>query len=360
MIRFLDEERGESLGDMWTDIAEVNSMAQERENYPTQKPETLLSRIIEASSNPSDIVFDCFMGSGTTQTVALKFGRRFIGADINLGAIQTTTARLLKITNDCKEQDKIDDQPSLELGMVAEESGTYELGSKKYTGFEVFNVNHYDVFRNPLEAREILLQAMEVQPLPPGSLYNGEKDGRMVKIMPVDRIATRADLSDLIMGFNYKEFERRRAEHPNQPVESILLVCMGHEPDLAAQLEMSTTFKIDVKVVDILRDKSELEFKRDSEARVVRKDGKLIIERFYPNNLLQKLGILHEDVDDWRELVESIMIDWDYDGVALKPEVVDIPGKNELVVGEYAIPDDVEMIRVKITDLLSESLEIDV
>ena len=68
--------------------------------YPTQKPEKLLERIILASSNPGDLVFDCFMGSGTTQAVAMKLGRRFIGADINLGAIQTTTKRLLSVAKE--------------------------------------------------------------------------------------------------------------------------------------------------------------------------------------------------------------------------------------------------------------------
>lgn len=65
--------------------------------YPTQKPEVLLQRIIQASSNKNSIIFDCFMGSGTTQAVAMKLGRKFIGADINLGAIQTTTKRLIKV-----------------------------------------------------------------------------------------------------------------------------------------------------------------------------------------------------------------------------------------------------------------------
>ena len=59
-------------------------------NYPTQKPEKLLERIIASVTNPGALVFDCFMGSGTTQAVAMKMGRRFIGADINLGAVQTT------------------------------------------------------------------------------------------------------------------------------------------------------------------------------------------------------------------------------------------------------------------------------
>lgn len=361
---YLDEYPGQPLQNLWTDLYVINPMALERVGYPTQKPESLLERIIKTSSVPGDIVFDCFMGSGTTQAVAMKLGRKFIGADINLGAIQTTTARLLKINKEYEQSDKPTKQLDLELDIATEEQGEYEASDDKlnkiYSGFAVYNVNYYDVFRNPLEARDLLLQALEVQRLPAGSVFDGEKDGRMVKIMPVDRIATRADLNELVTGFNYKEFERRRDEHPNQAVENILLVCMGHEPDLAAQLEMSTPFKIDVKVVDILRDKSELEFKRDSEARVVRKNGKLVIERFYPNNLLQKLGILQEDVQDWRELVESIMIDWDYDGVSLRPEVVDIPGKNELVAGEYPIPDDVEMIRVKITDLLSESIEVEV
>ena len=72
--------------------------------YPTQKPEGLLKRIINASTNPGDIVFDCFMGSGTTQAVAMKLGRRFIGADINLGSIQTTTKRLISVSEDLKSQ----------------------------------------------------------------------------------------------------------------------------------------------------------------------------------------------------------------------------------------------------------------
>ena len=71
--------------------------------YPTQKPEKLIERIIRASSNIGDIVFDCFMGSGTTQAVAMKLGRKFIGADINLGAVQVTTKRLLQLQDKLAE-----------------------------------------------------------------------------------------------------------------------------------------------------------------------------------------------------------------------------------------------------------------
>ncbi|ENZ78290.1 MULTISPECIES: UvrD-helicase domain-containing protein [Ralstonia] len=237
----------------------------EQQDYPTQKPEALVERIIKASSNPGDIVFDCFMGSGTAQAVAMKLGRRFIGADINQGAIQTTTKRLVGIGDGLRQQ-----------SLGGEE--------RRFTGFEIHNVNHYDVFRNPVQARELLLEALEVQKLEFSTVFDGEKDGRMVKIMPVNRIATRADLNELIAGFDYKSWERKQNESPNRPVEKITLVCMGHEPDLAAQLELAAKpFKIDVEVVDILRDKADLEFKRDSQAKVAIKKGELRIEKFYAN-----------------------------------------------------------------------------
>ncbi|MCY1533046.1 hypothetical protein D9M68_683530 [compost metagenome] len=269
----------------------------------------------------------------------MKLGRRFIGADINLGAIQISTKRLIG-TADALRQKQLDAE------------------SKPFTGFELYNVNHYDVFRNPVQAKELLIEALEIQKLEFSTVFDGEKDGRMVKIMPVNRIATRADLNELVAGFDYKAWERKQNESPNRPVEKITLVCMGHEPDLAAQLELAAKpFKIDVEVVDILRDKADLEFKRDSQAKVSIKKGELVIEKFYPMNLLQKLSLQKEAVEDWKELAESVLIDWNYDGAVLQPAVVDIPGKNEMVKGAYKVPDDAGTIRVKITDLLSESWE---
>ena len=336
---YLDESEGLLIDDVWTDINPENSQSPLQTGYPTQKPEELLARIIQMSSDPGSIVFDCFMGSGTTQSVAMKMGRRFIGADINLGSIQTTAKRLIKTREELTQK-------------------TFETDSVFFTGFEIYNVNHYDIFRNPIEAKELLIEALEVQKLEFSTVFDGEKDGRMIKIMPVNRIATRADLNELIAGFDYKAWERKQNENPNRPVEKLSLVCMGHEPDLAAQLVLAAKpFKIDVEVVDILRDKADLEFKRDSQSKVIIKNGELIIEKFYPMNLLQKLSIQKETVEDWKELVESVLIDWNYDGAVLQPTVVDIPGKDDLVKGVYEVPDDAGTIRVKITDLLSESWE---
>ena len=74
-------------------------------------------------------------------------------------------------------------------------------------------------------------------------------------------------------------------------------------------------------------------------------------------NLLQKLSLMEENVEDWRELVESVKVDFNYDGAVLNPSEVDIPEEGELVKGSYPIPEDAGTIQVKITDLLSESLE---
>ncbi|MPT39425.1 MAG: site-specific DNA-methyltransferase [Achromobacter sp.] len=329
---FLDEYKGQQINDLWADISTLKGNNTEITGYPTQKPEELLERVLELASPPGGLVLDTFVGSGTTAVAAVRMGRRVIGADINLAAIQTTTRRL-----------------------VAMAKNTSHISTP---GFEVHNVNHYDVFRNPVQAKELLIEALEVQKLEFNTVFDGEKDGRMVKIMPVNRIATRSDLNELIAGFDYKAWERKQSESPNRPVEKIILVCMGHEPDLTAELELAAKpFKIDVAVVDILRDKADLEFKRDSQAKISIKNGELVIEKFYPMNLLQKLSLQKEAVDDWKDLTESVLIDWNYDGAVLQPAVVDIPGKNDIVLGAYKVPDYAGTIRVKITDLLSESWE---
>lgn len=303
--------------------------AKERTGYPTQKPEKLLERIITASTDPGDLVFDCFMGSGTLCAVAGMLNRKYIGADINLGAVQVTTKRLLGLQNN--------------------------------NNFEVYNVNNYDFFRNPVEAKELIIDALGIQKFDSSTVYDGELDGWMVKIMPTNRIATKADLEELKANLPYHTFEKRKEENPNGVVEKIKIICMGHEADLKASLEQElSSYNLEIEIVDILRDKKDLQFKREADANVVKENNQIIIKEFYPMNLLQKLSMQKESVEDWRQLVESIYIDWNYDGQTMRPTICDIPTKDELVSGIYKIPDSAGKIKIKITDLLSESLELEV
>ena len=122
------EEIGKQVDNLWTDIGNMNRNKTEDVNYPTQKPEKLLERIIEASTNESDLVLDFFCGSGTTLAVAEKLNRRWIGCDIGKLAIYTTQKRLLEIG-----QSKNLGDPKKEYGSPAKSfaivtSGLYDLG----------------------------------------------------------------------------------------------------------------------------------------------------------------------------------------------------------------------------------------
>lgn len=341
--------QGYPIEDTWncSDLDTMNSIqimsfSSEKVGYPTQKNENLLERIIKASSNPGDIVFDCFMGSGTTQAVAMKLGRRFIGADINVGAVHTTTKRLINCAKELNAS----------LFRSNDEVGSF------YTGFEVYNVNDYNLFRNELEAKDLIIEALGMQKLPESKIWDAEFDGRMVAILGINRVATASEFEYIIANIDVKTWMKRQQDNLNHPVEKITFVCMGHDPNLKAMFEnrmYQLGFKVDLEIIDLLRDKKDLRFKREADASVSIKNGRLSIDAFYPMNLLQKLSFDCEDVDDWRELVDAVLIDWHYDGVTFSPELTDIPDARSQVVGCYDIPKDAGRIHIRITDLISES-----
>lgn len=103
---YLDESLGVPLQDLWCDISPVQGGASENVNYPTQKPEALLERIIKALSNEGDIVADFFAGSGTTLAVVEKLNRKWIGSDLGKFAIHTTRKRMINVQRQLKAEEK--------------------------------------------------------------------------------------------------------------------------------------------------------------------------------------------------------------------------------------------------------------
>lgn len=95
--RFADEVEGVTLQDIWADVKLIHNQSTERVGYPTQKPESLAERIIQACSNKGDLVLDAFAGSGTTLAVAEKLGRRWVGIDCGKLAIYTVQKRMLNL-----------------------------------------------------------------------------------------------------------------------------------------------------------------------------------------------------------------------------------------------------------------------
>jgi site-specific DNA-methyltransferase (adenine-specific) len=104
--RYLDEQEGRAIDDVWTDIAPLNSQAAERLGYPTQKPLALLERIIKASSNPNDIVLDAFCGCGTAMVAAQTLKRQWIGIDMSPTACRVMAKRL-QTDSGLKEDEKL-------------------------------------------------------------------------------------------------------------------------------------------------------------------------------------------------------------------------------------------------------------
>jgi hypothetical protein len=176
--RYLDESRGRPLQDVWDDISPVNSQAMERVNYPTQKPEALLQRVIQTSSNEGDLVLDCVCGSGTSVVAAEKLGRRWIAADLGRFAIHTTRKRLLSI-------------PGVRP-FVVQNLGKYER--QAWQGAEFGKDAE-------LAYRRFILDLYRAQPLSGYSWLHGLKNGHMVHVGSVDAPVSAGDVRQIAMEF---------------------------------------------------------------------------------------------------------------------------------------------------------------
>ena len=191
--RFFDGNEGTRVGDIWDDVNPVNQVANERLDYPTQKPEALLDRIIKASSNEGDLVADFFCGSGTTAAVAEKLGRKWIATDLGKFGIHTTRKRLIGVQRELKES------------------------GKPFRAFEVLNLGRYErqaylnvggrltgqqkeqaLAQKEREFRDLILRAYKAQPLEGESFFHGKNAGRLVVIGPINLPVGRLFVEEVI------------------------------------------------------------------------------------------------------------------------------------------------------------------
>ena len=178
---YLDEMPGTPVSDLWDDIPPINSQSPERLNYPTQKPEALLERIIKASSKEGDLVLDCFCGSGTTAAVAEKLNRRWIACDLGRFAIHTTRKRLLGI-------------PGVKP-FVVQNLGKYERQAWQAAEFGAGAEAATKAYRR------FVLDLYHAQPVDAYVWLHGMKAGRMVHVGGVDAPVTRADVTGIVTEF---------------------------------------------------------------------------------------------------------------------------------------------------------------
>jgi len=203
MKNYLSEGKGIIVDNIWTDISPVNSQANEDTAYATQKPEALLERIINASSNEGDLVADFFCGSGTTAAVAEKLGRKWICTDLGKFAIHTSRKRLIGMQRQLKAE------------------------GKEYRAFEILNLGKYErqhyIGLNPnlreaeqqkqLEEKEaafveLILKAYRAEKTEGFACFHGKKAGRLVSVGPINLPVTRLFVEEIILECRKKHITR--------------------------------------------------------------------------------------------------------------------------------------------------------
>lgn len=181
--RYLDENEGEFVQNLWDDISIVPPQSLERLNYDTQKPEALLDRIINASSNEGDLILDCFVGSGTSATVAEKLNRRWIACDLGRFAIHTTRKRLLGIKN--------------VKPFIIQNLGKYERQQWVKAEFD----DSHTKANQEKNYHKFILDLYLAQSLTGYTWLHGNKAGRMVHIGSVDAPISIGDVKSIIQEF---------------------------------------------------------------------------------------------------------------------------------------------------------------
>lgn len=358
--RKYQESRPErSLGDVWT-IPIINPVASERTGYRTQKPEELLDKVILASSNPRGLILDCFLGSGTTAAVAQKLGRRWIGCDINKGAIQTTIKRLETIVT---EQITAAKKTGQQKDLIADDKEKPLTPAQ--LSFAVHRVNDYDLAIQHNEAVNLACEHIGITRTRSDSFFDGSIGQRLAKIIPFGHPLSMSDLEDL-----KKELSAR----PNEE-RDVVVVCLGKELTVDAwladwnRLRKRGDVPNKIEIIELRTDPKYGKFIAHQPARVkvdiARKADKLVVEikDFISPSIIERLqsqaGLLQPKIDDWRAMVDCVMIDPAHDGKVFNIALADVPEKKtDFVQARYEldVPKGKTTVAVKITDMLGEEV----
>ena len=348
-------DEGRTPDDVWVDLNSIHQASPERFNYPTQKPEALLERIIKASSNPGDLVLDIFCGSGTTPAVAQKLGRRWIAADINRGALQTTKKRLSTIMQEQAAQQ------GKKSGKLLEDSEDAAPAALSYT---VQKINNYDLQLQHNEALQLALKKIGVEKIPGERFFNGKVGDTLVFVIPLNRATpacTRADIDAIEIHLEQNAEETR----------DVMVVALGAEPDVASHIAEKNHLRKNVGNKYSIKDLSETGFFTHKSAqasiRVTREGDETTvqIEDYHSPTIAERLkidtknGILQAEIGDYRAQIDNISIDWSYNGNIFTPTTHDSPRKKQdMIQGKYAAPTKQcgSTIAVRIVDMLGEEV----
>ncbi len=358
-----DPQKGTVVTDVWDDMPSYQEVVDERQGsdlYPTQKTTSLLTRVISAASRPTDIILDCFGGSGTTAVAAQKLGRRWIECDINKGAVQTTSKRIQTIiTEQITAHEELGRQGQL-IPMEKENAV-----KPAQLSFAVYRVNDYDLQIQHNEAVNLACEHIGVTRSRTDVYFDGTLGKRLAKIISFGHPITLLDLEEL---------KKELAARPNED-RDVVLVCLGKEIAADAWVEDWNRIRKrgevpnKIEVIELRTDPKYGKFFLHQPARAnvdIRRDGEKIlveIKDLISPAIIERLkgqsGILSPQIDDWRAMADCVMIDSTYDGSVFNITFSDVPEKkNDLVTGKYEFPapDGRTTVAVKIIDMLGEEV----
>ena len=346
LIRYADEKDGDIVQDIWMMKDPVE------DDYPTEKPEDLLERLIAATTNPGDLVLDCFIGSGTTAAVAQKLGRRWIGCDINKGAIQTTAKRLQGVMHQQAQAQAATTQGEL----VPKDDAP---ATPAQLAFSTWRVNDYDLHIQHNEAVELACQHLGITRTRTDPFFDGTRGTMLAKIIPLNHPLTPLDLEAL------------RTELKNRPEEErdLLVVSLGQEHAARAWVEHYNHNRPINKIhlIELRTDRKaggfikhepmsvQTHLGRDGDRLVVQIDD--VVSPSIIARLDLQEGIFRAQIPDWRAVVDCILIDACHDGAVFNVTLADVPArKQDLVSGRYELPAPPpgSAVAVKVIDMLGE------
>ena len=325
------EVQDTAIDDCWSDIPPVMPASSSYMDFPTQKPESLLERIIRASSNEGSIVLDCFCGSGTTAAVAEKLGRRWIVADINKGAIQTTIKRLQSVIKD--------------------KNG--DLAEKNSNGLIHYRVNNYDCAKDN-GLKRIIVSKYGIENNRNDLFFDGTVGGQLAKIADLDRPLTRLDIQII---------KDEIANNRSDETRNITIFCNGTELELVNELAKEKNPINRITVRDIQQDGLITDQPAEANVKITKRGKKvtIIIADYISPSILARMDInrsvFDERIDNFRAQIDCVLIDTGYNGKRFNIVESDLPTKKtDYIKGEYRLdlPRAGSKVAVKIVDMLGE------
>jgi len=316
----------------------INAAQIKEIGFSTTKPEALLERIIRASSKDGSIVLDCFIGSGTTARVAQKIGRKWIGCDINKGAIHITSGEIQKIINEQEKKKEI-----------------------KNPTFALYKVNNYDLKLLQTEAIELAIQHIGIQRTRTDRFFDGKLGKNLVKIIDFNHPLTLLELQLL-----EDELKRRPDED-----RDITIICLGKELSVNPWIdEWNKKHPVNkIRLIELKTDKKYGNFlihkPAEAKVKIKRKNSKGIIEikNFISPTIIERLNIDNKlfkvKIPDFRSMIDCVLVDSNYDGKTFHILHSDVPEKkHDLIEGKYEIeiPKKKTKVALKIIDMLGEEV----